>query len=266
MCTLVISYREIMNEEIDFNRIYDQIQDLLLKKGGNISVLEEEIDIEMQRDYFNYSKEIMKRSGKRNVLYEKSLLIDAHTTFEKKKEILSTLAKLDEPEAYRAIQAYKDIVEEDLKDWTTLALQESKMVLETSLLGKAPIFISTGLGGKGTNLRYYLVFVGKEEKEFEHWQKDLINKELSYKLKSHGGEVESSEVFIDRYCVTFFLPLSVNVKDVISSVVSECNEFGDFLMHSFIVTNIKKIEGEELQKMIEEYRCKNNEGDDCLED
>ncbi len=257
---------EIDNEELDFNRIYSQIQNLLQKKGTNITVLEEEIDIEMQRDYFNYSKKIMKRINKRKALEEKSMLIDIDTTFEKKKEILSTLAKLDDPDAYRAIQCYKDMVEEELRDWTTLALQESKMVLETSLLDKAPIFISTGLGGKGTKLRYYLVLVGKEEKELEEWQKNLIGKELDYQLKMNRGEVERSEMCFDRYIATFFLPLEINVKEVISSLLKECNEFGEFLMQSFIVTNIKKVEGEELQKMIDEYRGKiiSEENNNCI--
>jgi len=257
-----------MKEEIDFNKVYSKIQDLLNNGGATISVLEEQIDVELQLDYFNFSKKAIKNLDKDAALNEMDLLNSDDIDLEKKKEILSVLAKIDNPEAYRAIESYREIAEEELKSWTTLALQESKMVLETSLLGKAPIFISTGLGGKGDRLRYFLVFVGQREVEFEVWQQDLVKKELEYELKNKKGEVEDIVFKEDKVLIDFLLPISVNVKDVLTVIVDNCNEFGGFLMKSFIVTNVKKLSDSEIQGMVDEYRGKNldTKEDSVLED
>ncbi len=246
-------------QEPDLNKVYQKIQELLSKRGQAVTVLEEQVDIEMQKEYFNFSKELNKTLDKNLVLKEKDLLFEETTSIEKKKELLSALAKIDNPEAYRAIETYKENSDDELKQWSTLAIQESKMVLETSLLGEAPIFISTGLGGKGNKLRYFLVLVNKEEVSFLDWQKSLIQKELDFELKKEDGELEGVEFDDDKVLVKALLPISVSIKDVFTRAIKECNELGDFLMESFIVTNIKILESEEIEKLVQEYRSKNNE-------
>ncbi len=246
-------------QEPDLNKVYQKIQELLSKRGQAVTVLEEQVDIEMQKEYFNFSKELNKTLDKNLVLKEKDLLFEETTSIEKKKELLSALAKIDNPEAYRAIETYKENSDDELKQWSTLAIQESKMVLETSLLGEAPIFISTGLGGKGNKLRYFLVLVNKEEVSFQDWQKSLIQKELDFELKKEDGELEGVEFDEDKVLVKTLLPISVSIKDVFTRAIKECNELGDFLMESFIVTNIKILESEEIDKLVQEYRSKNNE-------
>ncbi len=243
-----------MKEEIDFNEVYNKIQDLLNNGNATISILEDQIDIDLQVEYFKHSKKVLKKLDKNLALSDKELLLDEETSLDKKKEILSSLAKIDNPEAYRAIELYKETAGEDLIQWSTLALQESKMVLETSLLGKAPIFISTGLGGQGDKLRYFLVLIGKEDKFIEKWQEDLVVKELDYAISEKEGVLEEVIMDHDKFLVTLLLPIKINIKDTLSRVVNECNEFGNFLMNSFIVTNVKKLEKEEIQKMVDNYR------------
>ncbi len=246
-------------QEPDLNKVYQKIQELLSKRGQAVTILEEQVDIEMQKEYFNFSKELSKTLDKNLVLKEKDLLFEATTSVEKKKELLSALAKIDHPEAFRAIETYKENSDEELNQWSTLAIQESKMVLETSLLGDAPIFISTGLGGKGNKLRYFLVLVNREELAFLDWQKSLIRKELDYELKKADGELEGVEYDLDKVLVKVLLPISVSIKDVFASAIKECNELGDFLMESFIVTNIKILESEEIDKLVQEYRSKDTD-------
>ncbi len=249
-----------MNEqEPDLNKVYQKIQELLSKKGQVITVLEEQVDVEMQREYFNFSKELSKNLDKNLVLKEKDLLFEETTSYEKKKELLSSLAKIDNPEAFRAIETFKDINDEELKQWTTLAFQESKMVLETSLLGEAPIFISTGLGGIGNKLRYFVVMVNNEAHDFLEWQQSLVQKELDYAIKEVEGETESIEFDVDKVLVKALLPIDKSVKDVFTKVINECNELGNFLMKSFIVTNIKILDSVEIDKLVQEYRSKDKD-------
>ncbi len=253
-------------QEPDLNKVYQKIQELLSKKGQAVTVLEEQVDIEMQKEYFNFSKELNKTLDKNLVLKEKDLLFEESTSIDKKKELLSALAKIDNPEAFRAIETYKENADEELKQWTILAMQESKMVLETSLLGDAPIFISTGLGGKGDKLRYFIVLVNNEERAFLDWQESLIQKELDYVLKNENGEIESVDFQEDKVLVKILLPINISIKDVFTNVIKECNELGNFLMESFIVTNIKILDSDEIDKLVQEYRTKDPEDTENTEE
>lgn len=247
-----------MEDKADFNQIYTKIQDLIQKGKNSISVLEEQIDVELQLEYFKQSKKILKSFNKELVLLEKDELLNPNTSIDCKKELLLSLAKVDKPEAYRILELYSKNPDEELTQWSKLALQESKMVLETSLLGESPIFISTGLGGQGDKLRYFIVLFAKEDKEFEKWQEELIEKELVFSIHKHDGVIETVDVEGDKVLITALLSITINIKDALSEVLKECNEMGDFLMKSFIVTNIKRLEPDEIQKMVDQYRMNIN--------
>ncbi len=148
-----------MKEEKELNQVYNRIQELIKSGKSNILVLEEQVDVKLQLEYFEKSKKLHKTLDKEEVINNKDLLLDENIDVERKKELLSSLAKVDKPEAYRMLEAYRLNPDKELEQWSKLALQESKMVLETSLLGEAPIFISTGLGGKGNKLRYFIVLI-----------------------------------------------------------------------------------------------------------
>lgn len=247
-----------MDEELEFNKVYQKIQELLRSGSKTISILESQVDMEIQLAYFQYSRKLKDSQDQEIALKNIALLSDSDITIEQKKDILSRLAKLDNPEAYRAIEKYRENSDEELLQWSILALQESRMVLETSLLGTTPIFISTGLGGQGDKLRYFVVMVAAEDRSFEIWQEDLLQKELDFVIQQHDGVTESVLFEHDKVLVTALLPITINIKDIFSEVVKECNQFGDFLLRSFIVTNVKKLESDEIQKMVDKYRSDQN--------
>ncbi len=78
-----------------------------------------------------------------------------------KKEILARLATIEKVECYRVIEAFLEIAEEDLHDWALLALNESRMLLESKILDENQVFISTGLGGKEEKLRYFVALMSR---------------------------------------------------------------------------------------------------------
>ncbi len=234
----------IMDEE----NIFDKIEELFGKKPDNFSIIEQQIDIKIQMDYFEKSKELKnKPPDTKEVLDEKECLFDEAIDMETKKMTLLRLASIDSVEAYRTIEHFIPNAEAEIKDWAFLALQESRSMIESSLLNESQIIISTGLGGKGKKLRYFTVLSSTENKEFSDLQKKLIEKELVFSLKKNDGELEKIE-FIEHYAtILSIVPIMVSIKNIIKSVVDECNQIGNFIAQKYIVTNVKEFTIDEIK-------------------
>jgi hypothetical protein len=229
--------------------IYDKLMELFGKVPENFSILEEQVDIQTQMTYFEESKKIKEqKSDLEATLQRKNELFDQDTEEEKKKELLILLANLDDVEAYRAIEKFNTIAPDNLKDWTALSLQESRMTIESSLLDENQVIISTGLGGKDKKLRYFAVIAAKDEGNFTDLQQRLITKELEFTIKKNNGEIENVE-FNDGYCLlTSLVPLNVSIKELITIAIEDCNQIGDFINEKFILTNVKVLSMDEIKE------------------
>ncbi len=225
---------------MEVENIHDSLMKLFGKIPKNINILEEQVDINIQMSYFEASMKFKKDKSKLesiDVLKEK--LFDDKIDDEEKKNVLAALANFDDVEAYRAIEKFNQDDVNTLKDWSTLALQESRMAMESYLLNEDQIIISTGLGGKDNKLRYFLAFSTNNDKDFTELQQRLFTKELEFSFRNNEGEIENLE-FNTQYCLlTVLLPLNISIKDVISATIDECNQIGNFLETRFIVTNVK---------------------------
>ena len=49
--------------------------------------------------------------------------------------------------------------------------------------------------------------------------------------------------------------VQVDLKPFLTKVIEACNELGDFLNESFMVTNVKKLSFPELEKSISKYEA-----------
>ena len=135
------------------------------------------------------------------------------------------------------------------------------MVIQSSLMDEQQVYISTGLGGKGQNLRYFVVFIGNDNvDEYSGVQKKLIHDELEFSLKRHEGILE--EITFDKELAEalLLLPVKSDIQDVFSSVINECNEYGNFVRQDIIITNVKRMTTEEIRDFID--RKGNNEESD----
>jgi len=225
------------------------MKELIEKYGDNMAILEEAIDIKLQKQYFKESKKQKVKLNKSQVMADKEKLFDNELSDEAKRELLCQLASLDEVEAFRTIENYKAAPDEKLADWAILAFQESKMLLQSSLMDEKPVFISTGLGGDKNRLRYFIVLFTKNDKPFESYQLPLVESELKYIFGQHNGEIEELN-FCDHFvCVTGLVPLNVGLKKMLSQIIAQCNEIGDFLQTSLLVTNVKKLSVDEILKL-----------------
>ena len=139
-----------MEENNNLKKIQEAIESL----PENFSILEEQIDVDLQMEYFEFTKDKDNNQPIDNFEEAEQLLYDDNTTETEKKQLLVRLAGHDKVDAFRIIERFKDQSEGTLRNWSILALQESRMILQSSLLDEQQVFISTGLGGKGQSYNF----------------------------------------------------------------------------------------------------------------
>lgn len=241
------------------DRLFQNIQNALENLPENFSILEEQIEIEVQMEYFEFSRKIKKKNISEECFKKRDELFDPEIEVKRKKEILTAIAVLDNVKAYRTIERFRNEAEGDMKQWSVLALQESRMLLQSSLLDEQQVFISTGLGGKGKKLRYYVVFINRNPTEIlNQTQQKLLKDELIFEIKNHEGVFEIMD-FMDGFSTALvMLPIHVDIKSVFRNIVDECNQYGNFLDEDMIITNVKVLSRSEILELINRNVSKND--------
>jgi len=239
---------------MDGENIYDKIQEIFGEVPGTFSILEEKIDIDLQMEYFEFSRSIKKDLDEEIVLERRDQIFDFSKDGRERKSLFAMLASLEEVLAYRTIERYLKEGHQELRNWAILALQESRMLLESKLLEENQVFISTGLGGKGLKLRYFIVLIGKENTDFSDLQKKIIKNEFEDILIKCDAEIEKID-FLGRFAtLVVMVPLKVALKDVFRSAIMECNQYGDFMKSNFIITNVKELNLAEIKDFLKKQQ------------
>lgn len=242
------------------DKFYNNIQKALEDLPENYSILEEQIDVEIQMKYFEFTKKLRAKDNAEECFQKREKLFQNELSEEEKKEILISIAVYNDVKAYRTIEKYVAEAEGELKQWAVLALQESRMLMQSSLLDEQQVFISTGLGGKGKKLRYYVVFLSTTTEEMlNNTQQKLLKDELIFELKKHEGEFESMDFMEGFSSSLVILPLSVDIKRVFQNVIDECNQYGGFLQEDLIVTNVKIMSRSEIIQLIHQRKSHNSD-------
>lgn len=230
--------------------IYDKIQEIFGEVPGTFSILEEKIDIDLQMEYFEFSKSIKKDLDEEMVMERREQIFDFDKDERDRKSLFAMLASLEEVLAYRTIERYLKEGHQELRNWAILALQESRMLLESKLLEENQVFISTGLGGKGSKLRYFVVLIGRKKADFSDLQKKIIKNEFEDILIKCDAEIEKIEFMGQFATLVVMVPLKVALKDVFRSAIIECNQYGDFMKSNFIITNVKELNLAEIKDFL----------------
>jgi hypothetical protein len=236
--------------------IYDKIRELLGNSPTNFNILEEKIDIDLQMQYFEVSKGVKEDLNQENIMKSKEDIFNLTIPEKTRMARFAELASLENVEAYRTIERYVTSNQKALKEWAVLALQESRMLLESRLLDENRVFISTGLGGKGTKLRYFVVLLLKPGKEFSDLNRKIIKSEVSMVLQKCQGEIEKIDFKGNYATLMVIMPLEVPIKQVFRESVKECNLYGNFLKPNFIVTNVKELSKYEIDEFLKNQRKK----------
>ncbi len=230
--------------------IYDKLQEYLGLNEESISILEETIEPSTQLEYFEYSRNHIHSKSEEEIIDEKDVLFDKSFPVEGKKTTLVELASLNSAEAYRTIEKYLHQPNIKLYDWACLALQECRLHIETNLLDESKVLISTGLGGKGQKLRYFIVLFTPDDVEINNRQQEIIRKELCYYLQKLDAELEDI-LFEESFAsILAVIPMKVDLQNLFRQIITECNELGSFLYSDFIITNLKALHTEEIRELL----------------
>lgn len=231
--------------------IYKRIQEAISSLPENFSILEEQIDIELQMEYFNYGRDMKSSFSDETILQHQADLFNPEIPSNEKKNLLVLLASQEKVEAFRTIERYAKNPDAELRAWSILALQESRMVMQSSLMDEQQVYISTGLGGKGQNLRYFVVLIGREDgPDYTQIQQKLIKTELEFAVSRNNGELEEISFHENLAIAVLLLPVKSDIQGVFVSVISECNQYGDFIRQDIIITNVKRMSVSEIRKFI----------------
>jgi hypothetical protein len=230
--------------------IYDLLNEYLDIGDTGINILEEKIHPDTQLEYFEYSRDHEKISSLDDMFLYKTEIFNDEISVDREKKILVQLASFNHVEAYRTIERYLQKPGIRLYDWAYMALQESRLLIESKILEESKVLITTGLGGKGFKLRYFIVFFTIDGSHMTKLQKKIIKSELKYTLKRKGAEIEDL-IFKDGFaCVLSMVPMQIPVKKLFTKILNECNQFGNFLFNDFIITNVKVLSMDEIQELL----------------
>ena len=177
-------------------------------------------------------------------------LSNPESTTDYKKYILSMLATSREVKAYRMLEDYVQHPDEDVSNWAYMALMESRISLESELSDEKQIYISTGLGGKGEKLRFYVLMLSRDRKPFQEYQRKVIEREFAYFLPKADCEIERLTIGEQYVELVFLIPVRADIKLTLDKVINECNQYGDFLSDIFTITNVKELTQQEVTDII----------------
>ena len=249
-----------MKEEGD---VFSKFRESFSKMNGHFHILEQRVPVELQMEYFKYSEQVRKNKPElTEVDFATYLqnLSDPEVTTERKKYILSMLATSREVKAYRVLEDYVQEPGQDVRDWAYMALMESRIALESELSDEKQIYISTGLGGRGEKLRFYVLILSNGMQPFLDYQRQVIEREFAYALPKADCEIERLKIGEQYVELVFLIPVRADIKQTLDKVISECNQYGNFLSTIFTITNVKELGEDEIADIIKKNGENNQAG------
>jgi hypothetical protein len=230
------------------NDVLKNFRDSLEGLEGNLHVLEANVPVETQIEYFHYAENVRKRSQNESIDEQINILNSQDSTPEETKYAMAFLAISGDVKAYRALETYNREHKDKPNDWAALSLMQAKITLESELSDEKQVFISTGLGGEGHRLRFFSFFKSAGLKPFSDYQRKLIEREIPYYIHKYRGILERQVVEDVYFTAVFLIDLSIDIKNMLLDAVNECNQYGDFISNNFIITNVKIFNEKDIRK------------------
>lgn len=235
-------------EEGNRKDVFKEFQESIKGLDGALHIIDTTISVDKQMEYFKFAENVKKELHLSSVEEQIMALKINTSTYIEIKYALAYLAISGDVKAYRALETYNKTPEGESSDWAKLALLQAKITLQSEFSEEKQIFISTGLGGRDSMIRFFSFFKSTELKVFSPYQQDLIAKEMSFAIHKYKGELEKIEIRDNYFTLLFLIDIRQDIRAMLLEAVKECNEYGNFINPHFIVTNVKIYTDEDIQK------------------
>lgn len=235
----------------------EKMQAFLDRIPEEFAVGEFGIDIAVHQEYLDYSRSYTRRDlSELSTQNIGEILFDPNIENIQKKIALIQLAHDGTISAFRQIQKFRETAEDDeLHDWTLLALTECQVLLKSQLLEENQGIILTGLGGVGNTLRYYFLVLPRKERPFTETEKTVVREEFQVVSRHRNSTIEAVDVSEHYVGFTILIPIDVAVGTVIEQGITQCNSLGkSFVLAHYFVTNQRIPTAEELELIIHKVR------------
>ena len=232
--------------------LLERLRHTLDEQGvDSFHILEDLVPLEIQMDYFKYFDNLRRENPSFDRDKEINNLFSSEDDIERKKKSLILLASIPDVKAYRAIETYHSSpVNTQLTNWSSMALVNSRIVLTSDLSGQQQVYISSGLGGQDKKLRFFALFTTNHGQEFTELQKEMIEREFTFHLKTANVLIEKFEVKNNYFTILLLFPFDEDIKSRLNSAVEECNQYGNFLDTKFLFTNVKILNEKEIETLL----------------
>jgi hypothetical protein len=202
-------------------------------------------------EYFDTSKQFRGANELLNWEEASKQLFEETIDLNTKKKLLSQIAAINDVKAYRTIESFVKIANPDLRHWSLLALQESRMLLQSKLLEQSQVLVSTGLGGKDGKLRYFFVLFNRNNEPYSETQQKVIRNEFDYVFKKNAADIEETNFYENIATILGLVPLTIPIQDIFIKAITEINQFGNFVRENCIITNVRIMSVDEIRDFME---------------
>lgn len=229
----------------------EEIRKFLENIPDTFEILTVGVDFQTQKEYIEYSDSFGKGElSEKETLVLCKLLQKTDISIQDKKKILTILAHSGTILAFRELEKFNRTPNNELKQWSALALQECKMFLESELSDFNMGFISTGLGGIKDKLRVYFLILPLNNCQFNENQQKIIADNFYITAKEMNSTIEEIDFSSEYIGITALIHIDVAIGKVIESGIKKCNELGTFVLDYYYATNEKLPNQEEIKEAI----------------
>jgi len=225
--------------------IYSRLKEYLGENSGKLRIMEDVIDLSIQMDYYNISKEIKKVDIEVDIKLLEASLKKESLDEKLLKRAIATLGIMGEVDALRVLENYTP-TSTTIIDFCKLAIYESKLIIESKFLEQEQILVTTGLGGKGNLFRYFIALLHTKNEIFNETETRLCKTEILENTKKNEIIVEEFYLNTDTLSFTALIPLEKDIKAIFKEIISICNSYKLILNNNFIVTNVRKLNHDEI--------------------
>jgi hypothetical protein len=212
------------------------------------------VSLSTQQEYLDYHTIDLEQYAHADVSVIGERLLCLETPLDEKRKTLAILAHTGSIEAYRFLKEYTERADEELEEWSVLALQECQAFIEASLNDRSVATIIGGLGGEGHRMRYFFAVAAKKNRAFTDAEQVVVELAFQKASRQLGCEIEEMQFSQGYVAMEALIPLEVAAAELIERGIRTTNQVGGFLEEDYWVTNERVPTEREIKGWAQEAR------------